>query len=56
MQFLVNLLLNSSYGWQIRKDIDEEYCCKSKEWMSTECDERVIQLEVIFLNGLKMKV
>ena len=42
MQFLVKLLMNSSYGEQIRKDIEENFACKSEYWLQTEYDERVI--------------
>ena len=42
MQKLVKLLSNSLYGENIRKDIIEEYKCKSEYWMSKEYDERVL--------------
>ena len=41
MQLLVKLLMNSLYGEQIRKDIEEKFACKSEYWMQTEYDERV---------------
>ena len=41
MQLLVKLLMNSLYGEQIRKDIEEKFACKSEMWMQTEYDERV---------------
>ena len=41
MQLLVKLLMNSLYGEQIRKDIEEKFVCKSEMWMQTEYDERV---------------
>ena len=41
MQLLVKLLMNSLYGEQIRKDIEEKFACKSELWMQTEYDERV---------------
>ena len=41
MQFLVKLLMNSLYGENIRKDIEEKFACKSEAWMMTEYDERV---------------
>ena len=41
MQLLVKLLMNSLYGENIRKDIEEEFACKSEYWMQTEYDERV---------------
>ena len=33
--------MNSLYGEKIRKHIDGKFCCKSKNWMRTEYDERV---------------
>ena len=41
MQLLVKLLMNSLYGENIRKDIEEKFSCKSELWMQTEYDERV---------------
>ena len=41
MQILVNLLMNSLYGENIRKDIEENFACKSEAWMMSEYDERV---------------
>ena len=41
MQLLVKLLMNSLYGKNIRKDIEERFVCKSEMWMHTEYDERV---------------
>ena len=41
MQFLEKLLMNSLYGGQFRKDIEENIACKSKYWMMREYDERV---------------
>ena len=41
MQMLVKLIMNSLYGEQIRKDIEESYQCKSEMWLMTEYDERV---------------
>ena len=42
MQGLVKLIMNSLYGVQIRRDINESYSCKSKTWMKTEFDENVL--------------
>ena len=42
MQKLVKLIMNSLYGVQIRKDIDQSYKCKSQHWMETEYDENVL--------------
>ena len=36
MQGLVKLIMNSLYGVQIRRDINESYYCKSENWMKTE--------------------
>ena len=41
MQFLMQLLMNSLYGENIRKDIEEKFASKSEMWMQTEYDERV---------------
>ena len=41
MQLLVKLLMNSLYGENIRKDIEEKFSCISEMWMQTEYDERV---------------
>ena len=42
MQGLVKLLMNSLYGIQIRRDIDQSYKCKSQHWMETEYDDNVL--------------
>ena len=42
MQGLVKLILNSLYGVQIRRDINESYSGKSQHWMETEFDENVL--------------
>ena len=47
MQMLVKLIMNSLYGEQIRKDIDESYECKSEHWMMTEYDERILDYQKI---------
>ena len=41
MHLLVKLLMNSLYGENIRKDIEEKFACISEMWMQTEYDERV---------------
>ena len=41
MQLLVKLIMNSLYGEQMRKDIEDKFACKSEAWMMTEYDERV---------------
>ena len=43
MQGLVILFMNSMYGVQIRKDIDQCYKCISQHWMDTEYDENVLE-------------
>ena len=42
MQGKVKLLINSFYGVQIRRDINESFYCKSETWMKTEFDENVL--------------
>ena len=42
MQGLVKLIMNSLYGVQIRRDINESYYCKSENWTKTEVDENVL--------------
>ena len=34
--------MNSLYGVQIRKDVNESFYCKSETWMKTEFDENVL--------------
>ena len=41
MQLLVKLLMNSLYGENTRKNIEEKFACKSEAWMMSEYDERV---------------
>ena len=41
MQLSVNLMMNSLYGVQIRKEIEEKFACKPEKWMMSEYDERV---------------
>ena len=41
MQLLVKLLMNSLYGENIRKDIEEKFARKSEAWMMSEYDERL---------------
>ena len=40
-QLLATLLMNSFYGENILKNIEEKFVCKSEAWMMTEHDERV---------------
>ena len=42
MQGLVKLIMNSLYGVQLRKHIDQSYKCESQHWMETEYDENVL--------------
>ena len=42
MQGLVILIMNSLYGVQIGRDINESCYCKSETWMKTEFDENVL--------------
>ena len=42
MQLLAKLIMNSIYGEQIRKDIEESYQCESEMWMMTVYDGRVL--------------
>ena len=41
MQFLIKTLMNSLYGEQIRKEIEDNFVFKSDYWMLTEYDEQV---------------
>ena len=43
MQGLVKLFVNSLYGIQISKDIDQSYKCKSQQWMGTEYVKNVLE-------------
>ena len=47
MQLLVNLIMNSLYGQQIRKKIEKNYEYKSEHWMLTEYDKRVLHYQEI---------
>ena len=47
MQLLVKLIMNALYGELLRKDILESYQCKSKVWLMTEYDERVLDYQKI---------
>ena len=42
MQELVKLIMNSFSEFQIRRDFNESYYCKSEKWMKTEFDENVL--------------
>ena len=43
MQGLVKIIMNSLYGVQIRKAIDQSYKCKSQHWMETEHYETLLE-------------
>ena len=47
MQLLVILIMNSLYRETLRKDILENYQCKSETWMLTEYDERALDYQKI---------
>ena len=47
MQLLVKLIMNSLYGEQFRKDIEESFHCKSEYWMMSEYDERALDYQKI---------
>ena len=42
MQGVVELVMNSLYGVQIRKDNNDFYKCKFEHWMQTEYDDFVL--------------
>ena len=42
MQSLVKSVINSVYGVQIRKYVNDSYYCKSEQWMKTEIDENFL--------------
>ena len=42
LQGLVKLLMNSLYGVQMGRDIDQSYKCKSQHWIQTEYDDNVL--------------
>ena len=42
MHGLIELIMNSLYGVQIRRDINESYYCKSETWIYAEFDENVL--------------
>ena len=45
MHLLVKLIMNSLYGEQKLKDIQESYDCKSEIWMMAEYDQRVLEYQ-----------
>ena len=51
MHLLVEVNMNSLYGEQIRKVMEERFLCESEFWMMTEYDEKVCEkvCEIKFL-------
>ena len=41
MQESMKLFMNNLYGAQIRKDLNESYCCIQEHWMKTKYDQSV---------------
>ena len=41
MQLIMKFSMNSLYGEQIRKDIEEKFACISEAWMMSQYDERI---------------
>ena len=56
VQLLKKLLMDSLYGKQIRKDIEERFACKSEAWMMTENDQRVKDCWKISGNNYTVKM
>ena len=56
MQLLVKLIMNSLYGEQMRKYIEESYQCKSEMLMMTEYDERVLDYPKINFGNYIVKM
>ena len=56
MQLLVKLTMNSLYGEQKLKDIDESYQYKSEHWIMTENDERVLDYQKISQGNFFVKM
>ena len=48
--------MNSLYGEQSRKDIEESYSGKSEAWMMTEYDERVLDYRKINYGNYVVKM
>ena len=42
LQGIFKIIMNSLYGVQIRKDIDQSFKCISEHWMQTEIDENLL--------------
>ena len=56
MQLLVKLIMNSLYGEQIRRGIEESFECKSEHWMLTKFDERVLNYQKITQGSYIMRM
>ena len=41
MELLLKLLMNGLHGYQIRRNINDDYFSLSEYWLSTEYHERV---------------
>ena len=42
MPKLIKIFMNCLFGYQIRKDINENFKCKSQHWLETEYDGNVL--------------
>ena len=56
MQGLVKLFMNSLYGVQIRRDINESFYCESETWMKTEFDEKVLEYWRLLNENYNVKI
>ena len=56
LQGLVKLIMNSLYGVQIRKDINDSDYCKSEQWRKTEYDENVLDYWKLPNGNYRMKM
>ena len=43
-QEFVNINMNSLYGVEIRKGVNQFYKCKSENWMRKEYDDNVLEI------------
>ena len=49
VQEMVKLNLNSIYGQTIRRDIEDDFCCKTENWMKTDYDESVKDYQMVII-------
>ena len=56
MHLLVELIMNSLYGEQIHKDIEESYQCKSENRMLSVHDERDLDYQKIIYRDYIVKM